>query len=46
MIYSKPGILRPVVIPKYREVDVSLIKKNLKSACMTRDEYFSLLDKC
>lgn len=46
MIYSKPGIPRPVVIPKYKEVDVNLIKKNLKSAGMTRDEYFSLLDEC
>ncbi|HEB73376.1 MAG TPA: type II toxin-antitoxin system HicA family toxin [Nitrospirae bacterium] len=46
MIYSKPGIPRPVVIPKYNEIDVGLIKKNLKSACMTRDEYFSLLGEC
>ncbi|VAX22847.1 hypothetical protein MNBD_NITROSPINAE04-689 [hydrothermal vent metagenome] len=45
MIYSKPGIPRPIVIPKYRAVDVDLIQKNLKSANMTRDYNFAFLDK-
>lgn len=43
--YIKPGIPRPIVIPTYDEVPVSIIKNNLKSAGITREEYFSLLEK-
>ena len=41
--YVKPGILRPVVIPTYKEVPVSIIRSNLKSAGISRDQYFDLL---
>lgn len=44
--YVKPGVARPVVIPAYREVPVFIIRNNLKTAGITRDEYFQLLDKC
>jgi predicted RNA binding protein YcfA (HicA-like mRNA interferase family) len=43
--YTKPGILRPVVIPTYDEVSVSIIRNNLKTAGISRDEYFRLLEK-
>lgn len=43
--YVKPGILRPVVIPAYRQVPVSIIKNNLKTAGISRDEYFRLLEE-
>ena len=43
--YTKPGILRPVVIPTYDEVPVSIIRNNLKTAGIPRDEYFRLLDQ-
>jgi len=43
--YTKPGILRPVVIPTYDEVPVSIIRTNLKTAEISRDEYFRLLEK-
>jgi len=43
--YVKPGILRPVVIPKYREVPVSIIRNNMTTANMSRERYFELLDK-
>ena len=42
--YTKPGILRPVVIPTYDEVPVAIIKKNLQTASISRDEYFRLLE--
>jgi len=42
--YTKPGIIRPVVIPTYDEVPVSIIKKNLQTADISRDEYFRLLE--
>jgi predicted RNA binding protein YcfA (HicA-like mRNA interferase family) len=41
--YVKAGILRPIVIPTYQEVPVSIIRNNLKTAGITRDEYFRLL---
>jgi predicted RNA binding protein YcfA (HicA-like mRNA interferase family) len=41
--YVRAGILRPVVIPTYDEVPVSIIRNNLKTAGISRDEYFLLL---
>ncbi|HEY5345707.1 MAG TPA: type II toxin-antitoxin system HicA family toxin [Verrucomicrobiae bacterium] len=43
--YLKPGVARPVVIPAYREVPVFIIRNNLKTAGISRDDYFSLLEK-
>jgi predicted RNA binding protein YcfA (HicA-like mRNA interferase family) len=42
--YFRAGTLRPVVIPAYDEVPVSIIKSNLKTANLTRDGYFRLLE--
>ncbi len=41
--YVKDGLPRPVVIPTYTEVPVSIIKNNLKTAEMSREQYFQLL---
>ncbi len=41
--YTKAGVLRPVVIPAYSEVPVSIIHNNLKTAGISRDEYLNLL---
>lgn len=43
LIYTKPGVLRPVVIPKYSAVPVFVIKNNLRTAGMSRERYFELL---
>ncbi len=43
--YVKPGIARPVVIPTYDENPVSIIRNNLKTAGISRDEYFNLLEQ-
>ena len=43
--YVKPGVARPIVIPTYDEVPVSIIRSNLKTAGISRDEYFALLEK-
>jgi len=43
--YVKPGVLRPVVIPTYDEVPVVIILNNLKTAGISREEYFHLLEK-
>jgi predicted RNA binding protein YcfA (HicA-like mRNA interferase family) len=43
--YVKAGIARPVVIPAYDEVPVAIIRNNLRTAGISRDEYFDLLDE-
>jgi len=43
--YTKAGISRPIVIPTYDEIPVSVIRNNLKTAGISRDEYFGLLEK-
>ena len=43
--YLKPGVARPVVIPAYHEVPVFVIRNNLKTAGISRDEYFQLLSE-
>jgi hypothetical protein len=43
--YVKAGSLWPVVIPTYKEVPVFIIRTNLKSAGLSRDESFALLAK-
>ena len=41
--YVKDGVARPVVIPTYREIPVFIIRSNLKTASISREEYFRLL---
>jgi predicted RNA binding protein YcfA (HicA-like mRNA interferase family) len=43
--YVKPGIPRPIVIPTYNEIPVSIIRTNLKTAGISRDAYFRLLEE-
>lgn len=43
MMFMKPGVIRPVVVPKYASVPVFIIKNNLRTAGMSRDRYFKLL---
>lgn len=46
LIFTRQDVLRPVVIPKYRNIPVFIIKNNLRTAGMTRDRYFELFKKC
>lgn len=39
----KPGVLRPVIIPKYDEIGLDIIKNNMRTASMSRKRYFELL---
>ena len=45
MVYTKAGVKRPVIIPKYKEVPVFVILNNLRSAGLTREDYFRLQGK-
>lgn len=44
-VYTKKRGSRPAVIPDWKEVPVFIIKNNLRTAGITREEYFSLLDE-
>lgn len=45
IVMSKPGVLRPVIIPKYPSIGLDIIKRNMRTAGMSRDRYFALLAK-
>ena len=42
-VYTKDGVARPIVIPDWQEVPVFIIKNNLRSANISREDYFTLL---
>ena len=42
-IFTKSGVLRPLVIPTYKAVPVFIIKNLLRASGMSRDRYFALL---
>ena len=44
-VYTKSGLSRPVVIPNWPAVPVFIIKNNLRTANISREEYFELLKK-
>lgn len=44
-VYTKPGVSRPIIIPCYRAVPVFIIMNNLRTAGVSRNDYFSLLEK-
>jgi hypothetical protein len=46
MVFTKAGVLRPVVIPKYQAVPVFIIKNNLRTSGLSRERYFQLLKEC
>lgn len=43
LVYRCPGAARPVVIPKYKEVPIFIIRNNMKIVGMTIERYLSLL---
>jgi predicted RNA binding protein YcfA (HicA-like mRNA interferase family) len=45
MIFSKPGILRPLVVPRYDSLPVFIIKNVLRTGQISRDKYFALLER-
>lgn len=45
LIYTKAGISRPIIIPKYKEIPVFVIKNNLRAGGISREQYFKLLKK-
>ena len=44
LIYVKSGIKRPIVIPMYSDVPIFIIKNNIDSVGITRNEYLRILE--
>ena len=44
-VLTYPGAKRAVVIPEYDEVDLDIIKNNMRTVGMSREDYFRLLDE-
>lgn len=42
---KKEGAKRRLVVPKYRDIPIFIIKNNLETAGITRERYFELLKK-
>jgi hypothetical protein len=42
-IFDHENAKRAVVIPKYDEIPVTVIRNNMKTVGMAREEYFSIL---
>jgi predicted RNA binding protein YcfA (HicA-like mRNA interferase family) len=45
MIFTKLGIERPVVVPRYDELPVFIIENALRTARISRERYLELLDE-
>jgi predicted RNA binding protein YcfA (HicA-like mRNA interferase family) len=43
MVFTKPEITRPVVVPRYDPLPVFIIKNVLRTAGISRERYFELL---
>lgn len=45
VVMERGDCLRPVTIPKYREVGLDIIRRNMRTANMTRKEYLDILSR-
>jgi predicted RNA binding protein YcfA (HicA-like mRNA interferase family) len=43
---EKPGVARPLIVPKYDEVGRDIITNLIRTAGITREAFFSLLENC
>lgn len=43
---EKPGVARPLIIPKYDEVGRDIIMNLIRTAGITREAFLALLDNC
>ena len=44
--YTKKDVLRPVIIPTYKEIQLDIIQSNMRTAGMNRKNYFQFLAEC
>ena len=44
LVYSKPEVARPLIIPRYDEIGLDIIAANMRTAGMSRERYFEILN--
>jgi predicted RNA binding protein YcfA (HicA-like mRNA interferase family) len=44
MVFTKAGVARPIVVPRYDPLPVFIIKNVLRTAGISRERYFELLE--
>jgi predicted RNA binding protein YcfA (HicA-like mRNA interferase family) len=44
--YTKKGVARPIVIPTKSEILPEIIRSNTRTAGISHEEYFRLLEEC
>lgn len=42
MAYTKPGLRRPIIIPRQREISVGLIESNMRTAAISHEQFLRL----
>jgi len=42
-VFTKQGVIRPIVIPNWPAVPVFIIRNNIRTAGINRERYFQLL---
>jgi len=45
MIFSKPGVLRPLVVSRYDALPIFIIKNVIRTAQISRERYLELVDR-
>ena len=45
MVFTRPGIPRPIVVPRYDPLPIFIIKNVLRTAHISRERYFELLER-
>jgi predicted RNA binding protein YcfA (HicA-like mRNA interferase family) len=45
MIFTKSGVLRPIVLPRYDALPVFIIKNVLRTAQISRERYLELMNR-
>jgi len=43
---EKPGVARPLIVPKYDEVGLDIITNLIRTAGISRDAFLTLLRNC
>lgn len=46
LVYTKTGTIRPLVIPMYDQVPVFIIRNLMRTASVTRERFFELIEQC
>jgi predicted RNA binding protein YcfA (HicA-like mRNA interferase family) len=43
--YTKPGCIRPIIIPKHDSLSIGVIMSNLRTAGLSRERFLELLNQ-